>query len=161
MPLFFTAMARYGLDQGTTLTTPSLEGVCVWLPPGHDSFTPWPSLRAGLPQSLLRLGPAALIRMLRSSHAMHQLRSTSIPRPHWYLLVLAVHPLRQGQGIGSLLLQPVLKQADFANQACYLETANPANLAFYQRWGFRTSGESRVPGGPPFWGMVRDPAAGG
>jgi GNAT superfamily N-acetyltransferase len=44
-----------------------------------------------------------------------------MPDPHWYPVVLGVGPACQGQGIGSALIQPVLKRADADGVPCYLE----------------------------------------
>ena len=56
--------------------------------------------------------------------------------PHWYLEVLSVRPEHQRQGLGSRLVTPILERADRDGLACYLETADPDNVDFYQRFGF-------------------------
>jgi GNAT superfamily N-acetyltransferase len=40
-------------------------------------------------------------------------------QPHWYLEIMVVNPASQGQGVGSRLLQPILKQASEEGLACY------------------------------------------
>lgn len=59
------------------------------------------------------------------------------PRPHWYLLVLAVEPSLQGKGIGSSLLRPFLAECDKKRESVYLVTQNDANVAFYRKFGCR------------------------
>jgi GNAT superfamily N-acetyltransferase len=51
-------------------------------------------------------------------------------------MVVGVIPPRQGQGFGRALLRPVLDRADAEGLPCYLETAQPGNVAFYQKLGF-------------------------
>jgi ribosomal protein S18 acetylase RimI-like enzyme len=77
--------------------------------------------------------------------------------PHWYVPVLGVDPACQGQGIGGALLQPVLKLADLEHLVCYLDTNNEKNLAFYERYGFKVTGQERPdPASPYVWGMRRE-----
>jgi GNAT superfamily N-acetyltransferase len=74
------------------------------------------------------------------------------------LFYLGVTPMRQGQGTGSALLQPVLARADTDQLPCYLETGVARNVPFYERRGFQVVAEGALPrGGPPLWAMVRAP----
>jgi len=49
---------------------------------------------------------------------------------------VGVAPEAQGTGIGRAFLRPMIDQADAADQPCYLETAQPTNVAFYEKLGF-------------------------
>ena len=51
-------------------------------------------------------------------------------------MVVGVIPARHRQGFGRALLRPVLDRADAEGLPCYLETAQPENVAFYQKLGF-------------------------
>jgi GNAT superfamily N-acetyltransferase len=75
--------------------------------------------------------------------------------PHFYLAVLGTDPSRQGHGIGSALLQPVLDLCDRDGVPVYLESSKESNVAFYARHGFRVTAEVRLPKGPPMWPMWR------
>ena len=48
-----------------------------------------------------------------------------------------------------------------AGEAAYLWTAEPRNVRFYEGHGFAVTWTARVPGGPPAWGMWRDPTTAG
>ena len=75
---------------------------------------------------------------------------------------LGVEPDRQGQGIGSALIQPVLGRADAEGLPCYLETTKERNVTFYRRHGFDVVAEGDLPDlGPPFWTMRREAARAG
>jgi ribosomal protein S18 acetylase RimI-like enzyme len=77
---------------------------------------------------------------------------------HWYLVMLGVAPAYQNQGIGSSLLQPILKQANSAGLPCYLETSTESGVRFYQRHGFEILRSGELPGGSArFWTMNREP----
>jgi GNAT superfamily N-acetyltransferase len=79
--------------------------------------------------------------------------------PHWYLPFVGVEPAHQGQGIGAVLLRPVLAECDAAGLPAYLESSNPKNLPFYRRLGFEALGEIRIGSCPPVVPMLRRPAA--
>lgn len=80
------------------------------------------------------------------------------PGPHWYLWGLGVEPTHQDKGVGSALLQPVLREADKDGLPCYLETQNETNLPFYHKHGFAVMSDGVVPKGSlRVWAMVRKP----
>jgi GNAT superfamily N-acetyltransferase len=72
--------------------------------------------------------------------------------------VTGVTPERQGTGLGSALLDHYHRELDATGQPAYLEATNPRNRDLYPRHGYTTSGPFELPeGGPPMWGMWRDP----
>ncbi len=81
-----------------------------------------------------------------------------MPGPHWYLWGLAVDPDCQSRGLGTLLMQPGLAQADQEHLPCYLETHAAHNISFYEKRGFKLVRSEKVPGiDVPFWCFVRMP----
>ena len=54
---------------------------------------------------------------------------------------------------------PGLAKADSEDMPVYLETANAANIAFYQKLGFAVTHKWRVPDGPAHWSMLREPGS--
>ena len=68
-----------------------------------------------------------------------------------------MRPERQGRGLGTALLQPVLERCDRDKVPAYLEATTPRNLACYQRNGFEVTQEFALPDGPPMWPMWRTP----
>ena len=69
-----------------------------------------------------------------------------MPVAHFYLSALGVEPERQGEGVGTALMQPVLQRADRDERACYLETATGRNVLLYERQGFEVVEELTLPG---------------
>jgi GNAT superfamily N-acetyltransferase len=79
-------------------------------------------------------------------------------QPHWYVLILGVHPDHQGKGLGGELLRQVLQRAEEDRVAVYLESSNPRNLDFYRKYGFEVIEEIvPVAGCPLIWGLLRKP----
>ncbi|MGW7368504.1 GNAT family N-acetyltransferase [Streptomyces sp. NPDC054841] len=82
-------------------------------------------------------------------------------RAHEYLLLIAVSPEQQGQGLGSALLAPALERCDREGVPAYLEASNPRSSRLYERLGFAfTDRTVELPGGPHMWPMWREPVAG-
>jgi len=74
--------------------------------------------------------------------------------PHYYLGVIGVDPTMHGLGIGAQLLKAFcdLSAPDRLSGGVYLETANPANVRFYERAGFEVTGQGSL-GGATLWCM--------
>jgi ribosomal protein S18 acetylase RimI-like enzyme len=63
---------------------------------------------------------------------------------HWYLSVVGVAPAQQRQGIGRALVLAGVAQAAAAGLPCYLDTAAPENVPFYEQLGFQVLVKSVV-----------------
>lgn len=156
---FGSFVARLGLRYGEVHTTSEATGGAVWWRPGV-SASPWGALRAGLLAMPVHLGLGGARRAATLGTHIERVREETAPPSHWYLAALGVDPAEQGRGLGPALLEPVLTQADTDGVPCYLETFRERTAAFYDRIGFDVVRTDAVPGGgPPFWCMVRRPAA--
>ncbi|MFG2751394.1 GNAT family N-acetyltransferase [Streptomyces xanthophaeus] len=77
---------------------------------------------------------------------------------HEYLLMIAVAPGRQGEGLGTELIRPVLERCDEEGLPAYLEASSERSKALYERLGWEFTGEAvRLPDGPLMWPMWRKP----
>ncbi|WP_328788795.1 MULTISPECIES: GNAT family N-acetyltransferase [unclassified Streptomyces] len=77
---------------------------------------------------------------------------------HEYLVMIAVAPGRQGQGLGSELIRPVLERCDREGVPAYLEASSERSKGLYERLGWEFTGEAvRLPDGPLMWPMWREP----
>jgi GNAT superfamily N-acetyltransferase len=160
-PAHFEPMLRYGLLFGEVLTTAGApRGAAVWLGPDAWEITPARATAAGLDTFPTVMGEAAAERFFSALAAIEPLHHRDVPAGHWYVMVVGVSPAAQGSGLGRALLQPVMDRADAAGQPCYLETAQPTNVPFYQHLGFRQVVETREPkSGLQLWTFRRDPPA--
>lgn len=78
--------------------------------------------------------------------------------PHWYLAVIGSDPTVRGSGFGQALMRSRLARCDAEYAPAYLESSNPDNIPYYQRFGFDVTGEIKLPdGGPSMWPMWREP----
>jgi GNAT superfamily N-acetyltransferase len=156
---FSEVWVRYCCKYGQVYTTADkVEGVAAWLPPGKFPASRVRLMVMGMVLAPLKLGLAGFSRFMSSANYMDQLHERDVPPRHWYLPTLGVDPPRQGQGMGSALIQPALALADADGLPCYLETQRERNAPFYQRHGFEVVAEGDLPrDGPHFWTMKREP----
>jgi GNAT superfamily N-acetyltransferase len=149
---YFEGRARILLRQDETYTIDGGVASAMWARPGEWHDPPVEVLR-----QFVALVPALGRRMPRSLAGLREIEERHPESPHWYLSVLGTDPQRQGEGLGSALLKPVLDECDRLEIPAYLETGTERNVAFYTRHGFRVSERIELPGGPPMWLMWRDP----
>ncbi len=145
--------ARRHLAHPTVFTADGHPGAAFWDPPGSWK-TPIRSMLPLAPVMVRGIGPR-LIRAVRGLNRLEQAHETH--PDHYYLAVLGTRPDRQGEGIGTALMQPVLTICDRDGVGAYLESSKESNVPFYRRHGFEVVGEVAFPGGPTLWRMWRDP----
>lgn len=156
LPLMFEIALRYTLRYGEATTTLDITGAACWLPPENTAVSIRRLLRVGAMRTSLKMGAAGMRRMTNAEDYMKEVHQRCLTGPHWYLWVLGVEPACQGQGIGGSLLRAGLQRADASHLPCYLETMNPDNVTFYQKFGFTIASEGNLPGSSVrMWGMVR------
>ena len=141
-----------------TYTTDDHAGVAVWIPPGHGGPSFFDSLR--MMPAIGRLAGWHRIRAVTNAIAALEKRHRHhAPQPHFYLSALGVEPARQGEGIGTALMQPVLDRCNRDAVPAYLETATARNVLLYERLGFDVVEELTLPNTDVHgWLMLRRPA---
>ena len=152
-PALFAAALRCGLLFGEVLTTAGVPlGAAVWLGPDGWDITPEKATAAGFDRLGGEIGEAAAERFFSALAAAEPYHREAVPPAHWYVMVVGITPEAQGKGLGRALLQPMIDRADAAGQPCYLETAHPTNVAFYEGLGFDRVAEIVEPrSGVRFW----------
>ena len=157
-PAHFASILRYGLLFGEVFTAPGrARGAAVVLPPDGWEITPERASAAGFDQWPTSLGVVAAERFSSALSALDPFHHRDVPSAHWYVLVLGVSPEAQGTGLGRALLQPMFDRATGSGQPCYLETAQPKNVGFYEHLGFRVLVDMVEPSsGLRLWTFRRD-----
>ena len=149
---YFAGRARTLIKQDEVYTVDGADAAAMWARPGEWHDPPIDVLR-----QFVHLVPALGRRIPRSLAGLRVIEERHPRAPHWYLSVLGTEPERQGQGLGSAVMQPVLDECDRLEIPAYLETGTERNVAFYTRHGFKVTEEIQMPDGPPMWLMWRDP----
>jgi len=144
-------LARGGVEVATD--GDGIGGAALWDPPGEWKTTRAEELRA-MPGLLLAFGTS-----LRRGLEVEELMKAAHPEePHWYLAIIGSDPDVRGEGFGQALMSSRLDRCDAEHAPAYLESSNPDNVPYYQRFGFEITGEIAVPNGPkliPMWRQAR------
>jgi GNAT superfamily N-acetyltransferase len=158
----FAALTRYHhLSRGGVEVAPDGDGIggaALWDPPGQWEHTRAEELRA-MPRLLLAFGTT----LRRGLEADELMKKAHPEEPHWYLAVIGSDPAVRGKGFGQVLMRSRLDRCDAEHAPAYLESSNPDNVPYYQRFGFEVTGEIKLPGrdgiaGPslvPMWRAAR------
>jgi GNAT superfamily N-acetyltransferase len=119
-------------------------GVAVWLLPQSPEVE---AQAARQKRTFLEttLGAEGCANYYRIIEFMSAQSATLVDDAVWYLSIVAVDPVLQGQGFGRKLLEPTVAEADGAGATCYLETFGRQNLGFYQRLGFEAAARFMEP----------------
>ncbi len=151
---FFRADTRIRVRGATAWCSGSRTGAALWAAPGRWRTGVLDGLRLALP-----IVAGARRRAVRSLVALSQIEKVHPREPHWYLAVLGTDPAHQGTGIGTALLEPVLATCDRDGVPAYLESSKEANVPYYERFGWKVTGEHRIgKDGPTVYPMWRDPS---
>ena len=128
-----------------------LVGACGFDAPGGSRITPESQRR--LAEVFASAGEGVFPR------AMSMLSEFGRHTPsesHWHLGPVGVELDRQGEGIGSAMLQAFCARMDEQNAASFLETDQEQNASLYEKFGFVTVETASVIG-VPMWFMARRP----
>jgi GNAT superfamily N-acetyltransferase len=156
---FAKVALNYSYKDGQIYTTKSLEGIAIWIPPGKFPLNDFRLLILGGYALPFKINPSKLLEFISLFLKVEKQHKQNVDRQHWYLFMLGVAPDRRSQGIGSLLLQPILERADRAKLSCYLETSTPRAVRFYQKHGFEIISEIKLfHNNLQIWTMKRNPA---
>lgn len=143
-------LARGGVDLATDGDT--IGAAALWDPPGEWRQTRAEQIRA-MPRLLVTFG-ASITRGMVVEDLMTKVHPEE---PHWYLAIIGSDPTVRGKGFGNVLMRSRLDRIDAEHAPAYLESSNPDNVPYYERFGFEVTGEITVPDGPTLIPMWRTP----
>lgn len=153
--VFFENFARLNLRRSDHLVFVAEDGAgaAIWQPvdkwkvPTGDLIRSAPALLRTFRQRVpVALGALAVIEKRHPEE------------PHYYLEFLGTRADRQGKGVGTAVITPMLEQCDREGRPAYLESSNPRNIPFYARHGFEVREEMSLgKGAPVCTSMWREP----
>jgi ribosomal protein S18 acetylase RimI-like enzyme len=145
-PRFLLAMGERGFEAGSVNVTEGFEAAAMWLPPGVG---PDPAQLAALNMPDAPEGDTTAAELRAEMDRHHP------DFPHWYLWAIGVDPARQGRGVGGALMAHMLQRVDAEGMPAYLESSDPKNVPFYERYGFEAVAVIQVRDVPPLTPMIR------
>ncbi len=143
-------------DAGEGWVTDDLSAAALWLPMGVPRRGARPHLWRQLGLNL-RIGVALRTRLVAALSVNLDVHRRHPREPTWYLAALGTEPDLQGRGLGTAVLQPVLRRCDAERLPATLDTVTAEDVAFYQRRGFEVVDEVQRSGAPHFRIMRRPP----
>ena len=151
-PGYFAGEVEHALAEGLVHTTADRTGTALWFPADGPAA---PS--AGYAGWLADVTGPHLGRFISFDEERDHHHPAGVP--HHYLAILAVHPARQRQGIGTALLDAHHAWLDQQAIPAYLEAADAGTRDLYRRHGYQLLPDSpiRLPAGPDMWPMWRTP----
>jgi ribosomal protein S18 acetylase RimI-like enzyme len=149
----FELLSRYSsVPRGESYTDASLATAAFWVPPGPYVLDR--EAAEAMAPMLDMLGDANE-RFRAAEDVMREHRPTEL---HFYLQGLGTDPPRQGEGLATAVMQPVLDRCDAEGIPAYLESTKERNVGFYESHGFAVTGREQIArGGPQLWLMWRTP----
>jgi GNAT superfamily N-acetyltransferase len=146
-PTFLSAFGGKAFAEKTVWRLGAFSGVALWLPP-HVNLD-------GDAIVAVLTGTVAPAKHDDAFAVLGQMDDAHPKDPHWYLPWFGVDPIVQGRGLGGELMEHCLKVVDEDHLPAYLDSPNPRNIAFYQRFGFVVTGEAQAGACPPMISMLR------
>jgi GNAT superfamily N-acetyltransferase len=153
LPPYFQMYVEHAMAGGLVATTPGRAGAALWIPIGTQPDFP----AEGYSQWLAAITGRWLDRFtaLDAEFDRHHPAGTA----HQHLALLAVAPGRQGQGIGTALLNTHHAVLDRDVVPAYLEASDLRTRALYLRHGYTDHGKPiQLPGGPAMYPIWREPS---
>ncbi|MEH6557981.1 MAG: GNAT family N-acetyltransferase [Oceanicoccus sp.] len=145
---FIYALGGRAFEHNAAFFLDDYSAAALWLPPGVSSDE---NLIASMIQEIVPeelLGPLVMLdEELKKYH----------PEVCWYLSTLGVDIKMQGSGRGALIMREQMRVCDESSSIAYLESSNPANRPFYERYGFEAMGEINVGNPATMTPMIRYP----
>jgi len=149
MPPFVRAYGGRAFVHGSAYYVQGYTGAALWLPP--DVHPDEDELLPLIRHTVSKREQEDLFALFEQMESYHP------KEPHWYLPLIGVDPIHQGQGYGSALMQHALLSCDRDQMMAYLESSNPRNITLYKRHGFDLLGNVQVGTSPPVFPMLRKP----
>lgn len=140
---WMTFIAELAFERGHTYLDEAVDVAVAWIPPDLSLVGPDDVVR-GRGIIAEHAGEARADEAVATIMAA---RAHALDVPHWTLQYLGVRPGRQGAGLGSSAVAPMLRVCDDEGLPCMLVSTNPHNLPFYERLGFGVDGEVATPDG--------------
>jgi GNAT superfamily N-acetyltransferase len=133
-----------------------LDGVAIWRGPTQRGSADATVLNI----HLLTLLCSPFVRTFRHTIPIFahvdRMHNQYAAEPHYYLRLIGIAPPAQGKGRASLLIKPLLAQADAERTSVYTETMVPSNVPMYEHYGFVCREQFPIPGTDlAIWALYR------
>jgi GNAT superfamily N-acetyltransferase len=153
LPGYFRMYVKHAISDGLVHTTPARDAAALWIPLRPHL----PDPPDGYDAQLAEVTGPWVERFVAFDAELDAHHLTGVEHEH--LAILAVRPGRQGQGIGTALLNAYHAVLDDKSTVAYLEASDERTRSIYLRHGYNDHGTPvQLTDGPRMFPMVRRPA---
>ena len=124
----------------------TVQNLLILFPPRYKSVPAFPFLMKGGLVLWRYFGMALYSRSVNYENNCCRIKKRFLAPDTWYCMCFAVMPEKQGRGVGSCLIKPVLRAMDEHHIPLYHETHKEINTYIYAHLGFDTVDISNIPG---------------
>jgi hypothetical protein len=147
-PKFIRAFGGKAFTHNCADQTEDCAAVALWLPPNVEPDSKTMNEIFEMPE----LSPDW---QKHGESIFEQINKFHPKEPHWYLPLIGTDPIHQNRGYGSALMEYAMQRCDRDRLPAYLESSNPTNVPFYERFGFKVIGKIQSGSSPVLTPMYR------
>lgn len=114
----------------------NIDSFIIIAPVKNSELSLWDFIQAGGLKLIFLNGLDFVLRSLKYENNCIKIRKKFVSSDDWYIFQFGVTPAKQGIGLGSKIMKPILNWFDSENIACYLETQKDVNVDIYNHFGF-------------------------
>lgn len=142
----FKGSVTHANRHGGVVSLDDDRAIGVWLPDRRAVIGPADAARGHMLTLPFTIGVTSMQRLNRAEKHGQAFLRLHITTPYAYLMALAVHPDRQGNGLASRVIDEVSDKARSAGfQTLALRTENPRNVDLYRHLGFNLHASHHAP----------------
>lgn len=123
----------------------NIDGFIIIAPMKDSELSLWDFIQAGGLKLIFSNGLDFVLRSLSYEKNCIKIREKFASSDDWYIFQFGVSPEKQGIGLGSKIMKPVLNWFDLKGIACYLETQKEVNVDIYNHFGFALKSTDTLP----------------
>lgn len=123
----------------------NIDGFIIISPIKNSELSLWDFIKAGGLKLIFSYGLDFVLRSLNYEENCIKIRKNFVSSDDWYIFQYGVSPAKQGMGLGSRIMKPVLNWFDSEKIACYLETQKNVNVDIYNHFGFALKSTDTLP----------------
>lgn len=114
----------------------NIDSFIIITPIKNSELSLWDFILAGGLKLIFSNGLGFVLRSLNYEKNCIKIRKKFVSSDDWYIFQFGVLPIKQGLGLGSKIMKPILNWFDSEKITCYLETQKDVNVDIYNHFGF-------------------------
>ena len=134
------------------------EGIMAITQDRNTYMTLWRMIRSGSILPFLRIGIKSFMIIASALGPIDVARKKHMKnKPFAYIQIIGVAAENKGKGHGGKLLRGLIAMTDEVKLPIYLETETESNVRLYERFGFKTLEQMKLPViNQSMWAMIRE-----